>query len=269
MITILTRPVAGVVPTDPQDVTVTTAQVTVTLKAAFTYLEGQTPTLYVLTPNIGPLEGGTRVTITGAGFQYPVQVLFTTDKGAFQAQVVSNNFNQVVCISPNITPSQPTTPTTANVTVTNLIQVGTQKVSNQLPFQYGQSMFISGISPSAGPQDVATTVTITGQGFVGPVSVTVAGVPGVTSWTVLSVSGTQIVATAAPVPSGDRSCSHDLVAIVTVTNLDSNLKSNPTGQFTYQALHLQITSVQIDSGGNTVTQYAPPLSICTEVIWRC
>ncbi len=123
-ITILTRAVGGTVPTTAQDVTVTTAQGTATLSAAFTYLEGQTPTLYVLTPNIGPLEGGTRVTITGSGFQYPVQVLFTTDKGALQAQVVSNNFNQVVCISPNITPSQPTTPTTANVTVTNLLQAG-------------------------------------------------------------------------------------------------------------------------------------------------
>ena len=75
-ITILTRPVGGAVPTTAQDVTVTTAQGTVTLSAAFTYLEGQTPTLYVLTPNIGPVEGGTRVTITGTGFQYPVQVLF-------------------------------------------------------------------------------------------------------------------------------------------------------------------------------------------------
>src|SRR5664280_1268350 len=48
MITILTRPVAGAVPTTAQDVTVTTAKGTATLPAAFTYLEGQTPTLYVL-----------------------------------------------------------------------------------------------------------------------------------------------------------------------------------------------------------------------------
>src|SRR5664280_3150658 len=153
MITILTRPVAGAVPTDPQDVTVTTAQGTVTLSTAFTYIEGQTPTLYVLTPNIGPFEGGTRVTISGAGFQYPVQVLFTvggTSGTPYQAQVVSNNFNQVVCISPSITASglTGTTAVSANVTVTN---VGTGKVSSPgLRFTYGQAMFISGISPIQG-----------------------------------------------------------------------------------------------------------------------
>ena len=101
-ITILTRAVGGAVPTTAQDVTVTTAQGSNTLSAAFTYLEGQTPTLYVLTPNIGPLEGGTRVTITGPGSSTRSRCSSATP---CQAQVVSNNFNQVVCISPSITPS--------------------------------------------------------------------------------------------------------------------------------------------------------------------
>ena len=78
-------PAGNVDITKAQDVTVTTSLGVATLSAAFTYLEGQAPTLYVLTPNNGPNEGGTRVTITGVGFQYPVQVLFGTQ----QAQVVS------------------------------------------------------------------------------------------------------------------------------------------------------------------------------------
>ena len=241
-ITILTRPVAGAVPTTAQDVTVTTALGTVTLPAAFTYLEGQTPTLYVLTPNIGPLEGGTRVTITGAGFQYPVQVLFGTQ----QAQVVSNNFNQVVCISPSITASKPTTPTTVSVTVTN---TGTGKVSNAMPFTYGQAMFISGISPLQGP--AGTSVTITGQGFVSPVSVIWGSG---TSWSVLSVAGTQVVAQAV-LPPGQCSGGSGTVK---VTNLDSGLSAVSTDSFTYSSAIPLVASVRIDGGGNTVTQYAPP-----------
>ncbi len=64
-------------------------------------------------------------------------------------------------------------------------------------------MFISGISPDAGPDGPPTTVTITGQGFVAPVSVTVSGGDtGCTSWNVLSVAGTQIVVQAPAVTPG-------------------------------------------------------------------
>jgi len=51
------------------------------------------------------------VTITGKGFQYPVQVLF----GDRQAQVVSSNYNQVVCTSPSVTAGGPATPLTVTV----------------------------------------------------------------------------------------------------------------------------------------------------------
>ncbi len=253
-ITVLTRAVGGTVPTTAQDVTVTTAQGTVTLPAAFTYVEGQTPTLYVLTPNLGPLEGGTRVTITGAGFQYPVQVIFAVGTTNYQAQVVSSNYNQVVCISPSITAGGPnTTPVTATVTVTN---TGTGKASNALPFTYGQAMFISGISPMQGP--AGTSVTVTGQGFVSPVSVVWGSG---TSWPVLSVAGTQVVAQAAALTSGQQCTGGS--GTIKVTNLDSGLSATSTDSFTYQAASPLITSVQLGAsnvvscaavtGGSAVT----------------
>jgi hypothetical protein len=139
------------------------------------------------------------------------------------------------------------------VTVTN---IKSGKVSNGLSFRYGVAMFISAIVPPDGPQDTATTVTIFGQGFVAPVSVTITGVTGVTSWDVLSVAGTEIVAKTKPLPENPRTCGN-FTAQVTVTNLDSGLKTEPAGQFTYQAVHPLITSVQIDSGTNTVQQYVP------------
>ncbi|MBZ5589158.1 MAG: IPT/TIG domain-containing protein [Acidobacteriia bacterium] len=250
-ITILTQPFSGTAPAEAQTVTVTTSLGVGTLAAAFKYLEGQTPQLYTLMPNIGPLEGGTRVTITGVGFQYPVQVLFTlapAPSTPYQAQVVSTNFDQVVCVSPSITASGLPSPITASVTVTNMTgQTG--KASNSLPFQYGQAMFISGISPISGPADTATTVTITGQGFVAPVTV----MWGTTQqWPVLSVAGTQIVTKSAPVPGACAPGS----GLLTVTNLDTGQQATSADSFTYQSASPLITSVKIGSG-NTVQQYQP------------
>ena len=255
-ITILTRPLTGTPPTDPQTVTVTTALGVATLPAAFTYLEGQTPQLYVLTPNLGPLEGGTRVTITGTGFQYPVQVTFTANGTPYQAQVVSNNFNQVVCISPSITASGPTSsPVTASVVVTN---TGTGKASNALTFTYGQAMFISGISPMQGP--AGTSVTITGQGFVAPVSVIWgAGTP----WTVLSVAGTQVVAQAAPLASAQQCAGGS--GTIKVTNLDSGITATSADSFTYPGVNPLITSVAVSNcgagSGNTVPGNQAPCTV--------
>jgi uncharacterized lipoprotein YbaY len=259
VITITTTPVGGAVPTAAQDVTVVTSGGTATLPAAFTYLESQTPFIYGLTPNQGPLEGGTRVTITGIGFQYPVQVLFA-DR---QAQVVSSNYNQVVCISPSVTAGGQATPQTVSVTVTNL---KSGKVSAGANFRYGEAMYISGLSPVEGPADQATMVTISGQGFVAPVSV-IAKANVQLQWDVTSVSGTEIVAMSKPIPESARACS-DVSATITVTNLGSNITATATQPFTYRAIHPLITSVQIDSGGNQVTQYVPvavppSLAVCS------
>jgi hypothetical protein len=207
-----------------------------------------TPQIFALTPNAGPFQGGTQVTITGTGFQYPVQVLFDD----VQAQVVSTTYTQIVCISPSITPSAPTDVVNATVTVTD---INNGRVSNGVLFRYGVTMFISAINPPVGPQDTATTVTITGQGFVAPVSITIGGISPTTTWDVLQVAGTEIVARTRPLlPDNLRSCDN-LTATVTVTNLDTGAQSNPAGQFTYQATRPLITSVQIDGGGNYVQQF--------------
>ncbi|MCJ7441288.1 MAG: IPT/TIG domain-containing protein, partial [Thermoanaerobaculaceae bacterium] len=122
------------------------------------------PQIFALTPNAGPFEGGTRVLISGTGFQTPVQVLFDD----IQAQVVSTSYTEVVCVSPSITPTAPNDVITKQVTVTN---IGNGKKSSGVGFRYGVAMFISSFSPMEGPADTPTTVTIFGQGFVAPVSV--------------------------------------------------------------------------------------------------
>jgi len=175
----------------------------------------------------------------------------------YQAQVVSNNFNQVVCISPSITPSGLTNPSIpATVTVTN---VGSGKVSAPgLTFTYGQGLFISGISPMQGP--AGTSVTITGQGFVGPVTVIWGGG---TPWTVLSVAGTQVVAQAAPLASPQQCTGGS--GTIKVTNLDSGLNTTSTDSFTYQGVNPLITSIVVSNcgagSGNTVPGNQSPCTL--------
>lgn len=201
---------------------------TATKTAAFTFkAETTTPILYALSPNAGPIEGGTRVTIFGSGFQYPVQVLF----GDREAQVVSSNFNQIVCIAPSIAPSQPGSPTVVQVQVKNIL---TGKVSsNTLPYRYGEAMFVSGITPNTGYILGWTPATIYGQGFVAPVQVVVTAGGVSKEAEVLSVSGTSLQVRMPPFGEavGDQGCT-PAVATFTVTNLGSGLSAlGPT--FTY------------------------------------
>jgi len=206
------------------------------------------PQIFALTPNAGPFEGGTRVTISGTGFQAPVQVLFDD----IQAQVVSTTYTEIVCISPSVTPTAPTDVITKQVTVTN---ISNGKKSSGVGFRYGLKMFISSFSPMEGPADTPTTVTIFGQGFVAPVSV-VATAGGLYQWDVLSVAGTEIVARSKPLPESARTCG-DVTATLTVTNVNSNTTATATNPFTYRAIRPLITSVQLAGGGNTVLQYVP------------
>lgn len=258
----ITVPAASILPIEQDtysDVTVTTQAGTgrdksATLSRGYLFLADEpTPELYALSPNSGPVDGGTRVTITGQGFQYPVQVYF----GDRQAQVISNNFNQVICLTPSITPSQPGTPTNVDVTVLNTV---TGKRSNALTFRYGEAMFLSAISPNHGPADEETTVTIYGQGFVGPVEVvTDAGGEKIQA-NVLSVSGTEIIAKIRPLPDNRRACGI-IAAEVTVTNLNSNISASGV-TFYYESPAPLITSVEITAASkigndNTVPQYNP------------
>jgi hypothetical protein len=208
-----------------------------------------TPQIFALTPNSGPFEGGTRVTISGAGFFDPVQVLFDD----IQGQVVSTSYTEVVCISPSITPTEPDTVVTKQVTVTN---ISNGKVSNGVGFRYGVTMFISSFTPMEGPADAPTTVTIFGQGFVAPVSVEVSAGGVQMQWDVLSVAGTEIVARSKAIPEQARICG-DVGGAITVINLGSNQKVTSSQSFTYRATRPLITSVQIDAGGNIVPQYLP------------
>jgi hypothetical protein len=221
----------------------------VTLASGFTYKgESFKPEIYSLQPNSGPTAGGTRVTIEGTGFMYPLQVFFTVSNRDVQATVVSNNFNEIVCMSPSITPYSSGTPTTAQVRVVNQAN-GLQ--SSSLPFYYGSAMFISSIAPNVGPDRGGTMVTIFGQGFSAPVAVSFAGVGA----SVQSVSGTEIVATTGGVLQ--RSC-NPTSGPVSVTNIDSGTSATSSGNlWTYAASPPVITGVTVNPAGSAGSNSTP------------
>jgi hypothetical protein len=158
-------------------VTVTANGQSGTLNNGFSYTAG--PTVSNVSPNVGPLAGGTAVTITGTGFAAPSTVTFGSS-AATKVTVVS---------STSITATTPAGPAGAvNVAVTSNGQSGA--LSNG--FTYAAAPSVSSVSPSAGSTAGGTAVTITGANFASPATVTFGTS---TATNVVVVSSTSITAT--------------------------------------------------------------------------
>jgi hypothetical protein len=208
-----------------------------TLQEAFIVVADEPqPELASLAPIAGPLDGGTLVTLFGSGFQVPVQVTFgslaATDVNVIDDQSPSDN-DMITCLSPNYSQQGFEPPVTVDVKVTNM---STGKVSNTLPFTYGDNLFISGNSPSEGER--GDTVLIFGSGFEDPLQVFFTG--NNREVEVQSVSGTEIatrIPLSWPVSCGDRGGSFQ------VTLIESNQTVNG-GSFTLLGNTPTVTSVE-------------------------
>nr|WP_269330170.1 IPT/TIG domain-containing protein [Kineosporia babensis] len=141
---------AGTVP-----VVVTTPGGTTT-PAQFRYVNA--PTITAISPNDGPLGGGTNVTVTGADFTPDTTVTFA-GTSATQVQYVSST--ELVATSPAHTPAG-----TVNVLVNS-----PYGISSPAPFTYRNTPVITSITPRAGPEAGGTSVTITGTDFAAASSV--------------------------------------------------------------------------------------------------
>ena len=148
------------------------------------------PTISSISPSAGPLNGYTQVTITGTGFTGASAVDFGTT-AATSFTVV--NPTTITAVSP-----QATSPGTVSVTVTTPAAISATPSTHQ--FTYMAAPTISGISPSAGPVDGGTSVTITGTGFTGATAVDF-GKSSATSFSV--VSDTTITASSPASVLGD------------------------------------------------------------------
>ena len=198
-------------------------------------LQVLTPSITTVSPASGPIDGGTRVTIFGTGFQAPVQVFF----GSAEAQVINVRFDQLIVVTPTGRDTNPDAsgPATGPIPVKVInINSGTQ-ASLADAFRYTPKMQITAVGPTTGPATGGTRVTIDGTGFNDPVAVTIGGVAAQP----VKVSGTQIIAVTLPLQL--TSCGGQS-GPVSVTNIDNGDSAIATGvTFTYQTPKPTITGV--------------------------
>ncbi len=165
------------------DVVVTSAAGKATCTACFAYV----PSMSVsgITPNSGPLAGGTPVTVTGTGFPTPVD----------SVRVGAARLIDLVRIDgTHLTGSTPpgTAAGAADVTVYASV-TGTATCAGC--FAYYAPLAVTGVLPYSGPTAGGTLVAITGQGFVNITGIAIGGAA-LSNWTV--VSSTQILGTTPP-----------------------------------------------------------------------
>jgi len=239
-----------------------------TIDRGFTYAlggggGGGQPAVFAVNPASGTNDGGTRVTITGTGFQAPVQVLFgigasaTTFNGV-EATVVSVTPTQIVAITPAARGfGQNLTNKVVDVLVKN-VNSGFSSVGSQ-QFKYGTNVQITAMGPGGGSYLGGTRVTIDGSGFEGPVAVSFSFTnPNVSvAQQVLSVSGSQIVILTSPAPLPTTCPRNGLVSAtsVTVTNINTGDGDTANIGFNFQLPIPIITGLNPTSGGtgDTIT----------------
>jgi hypothetical protein len=210
----------------------------VTKSAAFTITAPVlTPVVRALNPTSGPIDGGTRVTITGDAFEAPVQVFF----GSAQAQVLNVQFHTIDVISPTARDTNPS----GSGTVTGPVDVRVLNVNSgksgsaASAFRYTAKMQITAISPTFGSALGGTDIRIDGIGFTSPVTVDVGPAGAPIRASVLSVSGTQILVRTGPTgnPCGG------ITGPVVVTNIDNGDSDISKSSFSYIGVPAIITSV--------------------------
>ncbi|WP_047307490.1 IPT/TIG domain-containing protein, partial [Rhodopseudomonas palustris] len=142
-----------------RDVVLTTAGGSVTSTGGFTYLAA--PTIDTITPNSGPVAGGTSVTITGTDLSGVTGVTV----GGVAATLGTNTSTSIAITTPAGTAGA------QNVVVTTAGGSATSTGG----FTYIAAPTIGTISPSSGPVAGGTSVTITGTNLSGVTGVTVGG----------------------------------------------------------------------------------------------
>ena len=213
-----------------------------------------TPKITTVSPTSGPIDGGTRVTIFGEGFQAPVQVFF----GSAEAQVINVTFSQLTVNSPN---ARDTTPD-ASGTFTGFVSIKVININSNTNvtasnvFRYIPKMAITTISPVIGSAVGGTQVRIDGTGFNDPLTVNIAGVRA----QVISVSGTEILART----TGLASPCTGVSGAVVVTNTDNGdeAQSSPSQTFTYIPVVPLITSVV--PGGSPPFTIGSPFTVTVQ-----
>ncbi len=148
------------------------------------------PDITGISPTAGPLDGGTVVTISGHGFQLPLQVMFgdleATEIQLFDDPSIADN-DVITCRTPDYSQQNQVPPISVTVRVTNL-QNGLSDIAAQT-FRYGDVLYVGQANPTEG--QIGDELALFGSGFEDPLTVFFLG-GGTTEFDVLQVTGTQL-----------------------------------------------------------------------------
>ncbi len=195
-------------------VTVTTSQGTSATGSANLYTYEAPPAVTSVSPNSGPIAGGTSVTLGGSGFVTGM----TVDFGSNAATGVTVNSSSSATVTSPAGSSNSGGVVDVTVSTTN----GTSTINGGDQFTYTSPVTVTALSVHTGPPAGGTQVIITGTDFTGATAVKFGGNPA--SYTVNS--STQITATS---PAGGGT--------VDVTVTTSPYSSSPAraDQFSYSS----------------------------------
>jgi hypothetical protein len=196
------------------NVTVTTPAGTSAASAAdqFTYLVAPAPTVTGLSPTSGPRTGDTLVTITGGPFTGATVVDFGTTPAT----------NVTVVNDSTITAKSPAGTGTVDVTVTTPSGVSATSPADQFTYVVAAAPTVTLISPTSGPTNGGTLVTITGTSFTGATAVDFGTAPA----TNVSVVNDSTIKADSPAGSAG-------VVNVSVTTPAGTSAVSPADEFTY------------------------------------
>jgi hypothetical protein len=128
------------------------------------------PAITAISPSKGKPAGGDLVIISGRNFNAPVRVLF----GDQPATIVSQSENEIRVVSPAITLGLEEQARDVTITVFTRFGTADEQQATGGPFRYELTILtprIYHVSPSSGPNEGHTRVTIFGEGFQSPVKV--------------------------------------------------------------------------------------------------
>jgi hypothetical protein len=221
------------------DVTVTTSAGTSATSAADQFTYPATPTVTGISPNSGPVAGGTSVTITGTNFTVGTTVFVYF--GALLAQfAIVNSPTSITATSPTGTPGA-----VIDVRVNQGNATSATSAADQFTYATGTPPpTVTSVSPNNGPPAGGTSVAITGTNFTGATAVKF----GNTAATSFSVSSATSITAVSPAGTGTKD--------VTITTLAGTSATGSADQFTYSATATTVgvtSSLNPSMSGQSVT----------------
>ncbi|PZA12230.1 transporter [Rhodopseudomonas palustris] len=208
-----------------RDVVVTTPGGAATSSGGFTYIAAATVT--AITPAVGPISGGTSVTITG-----------TNLTGATAVTIGGAAATGVTVVNP--TTITATTPAHAAGSADVVVTTPGGTATGTGLYSYVSGPAVTSISPASGPAAGGTSVTITGNNLTGATAVSFGGVAAtavsVTSATTITATtpahGAGVVDVTVTTPGGSSTGAglFSYIVSATITTLTSSRNPSEAGQ---------------------------------------